>query len=181
MDVDRDRIDATPREEKDMNHYHRGIALIGASTILLAGNASAQIRRSSGGTPPPPPPAGSPMKARVPYAGTWSGSSTMKDGPGANEPRQMVMVFDADSGGGPYTGFTVLPNNARAPRDKLALEDGALHWEQPNSGGGRWVYEARLVTRDSIAGNFILLDWPQGEGRKPTGSFGLTRRPAGTP
>lgn len=164
-----------------MNAYHRGIALIGASTILVAGTANAQLRRSSGGTPPTSPPAGTPTKARVPYAGTWSGSFMIKDGPGRRDPVQIVMSFDADSSGGPYSGFTVLPNNARVPHDKLELKDGALHWEQPNSGGGRWVYEARLVTRDSIAGNFILLDWPQGEGRKPTGTFALTRRPAGTP
>jgi hypothetical protein len=148
--------------------------------MAIAETASAQIRRSSGGTPPPPPPPGTPIKARVPYAGTWSGTFMINDSPGTREPVPIVMIFDADSGGGPYKGFTVLPNDARVTHEKLALHDGALGWEQPNSGGGRWVYEARLVSRDSIAGTLILLDWPQGGGRKPTGSFALARRPANT-
>ena len=156
-------------------------ALMAAALVgVLPGAATAQIRRSSGGGPPPPPPAGTPMRARVPYAGTWDGTFTMSDGPGARAPVQIVMAFDADSAGN-YSGYTVLPNNAHAPHLKTTVKGSEMTWEQTNSGGGRWVYTAKLAARDSIVGTYVLLDWPQGNGARPTGKFALVRRAAAAP
>jgi hypothetical protein len=42
--------------------------------------------------------------------------------------------------------------------------------------GGKWVYTAKLVSADSIAGTLMLRDWPQGGGEEPSGTFLLRRR-----
>jgi hypothetical protein len=99
----------------------------------------------------------------------------MSDGAGSGDRIAIFMTFDSDSVARRYTGYTTLPNNARAPHHKTEVKDGALHWEQPNSGGGTWFYVARLVGQDSIAGTMVLRDWPQGGGATPSGTFSLVR------
>jgi hypothetical protein len=93
------------------------------------------------------------------------------------------VAFDvADTARQAYAGATLLPNGTRAPHLSDVVTDGALEWRQRNSGGGDWVYSARLVARDSIEGTVVLRDWPQlpaGQ-QPPSGTFVLVRRPAAT-
>ncbi len=93
------------------------------------------------------------------------------------------VAFDvADSARNAYAGATLLPDGGRARHLSDVVTDGGLQWRQRNSGGGDWVYSARLVSRDSIEGTVVLRDWPQlpaGE-RPPSGTFVLVRRHAGS-
>ena len=138
-----------------------------------------QMRRSApDGAPPTPPgiPRGTPRSERHPYAGVWNGTFTIR------EPIPVVMVFAlADSAKTAYSGFTVLPNGARAPHLETTVEKGEVRWKQTNSGGGFWVYTGRFVGRDSVVGKVVLTDWPQlpaGE-KPPAGTFALARRAPG--
>lgn len=185
-----------------MHHFRTSGIAIGFA-VLLVGFAStagvAQLRRSGPTTgeagPAAPPSVGIPRgsgSARTPFAGVWDGSLTLGNGPAANRGHPITMVFEAmdkaarsdssptstASSARSYSGATILPNDARAPHLETAVSGGEMRWKQQNSGGGFWVYSARLVTRDSIAGTVVLRDWPQlpaGE-RTPAGTFALARR-----
>jgi hypothetical protein len=154
-------------------------ALIAATPLAM----HAQIRRSTtpdGSTPAPGAgaPRGIPRSERHPYAGAWNGTFSLRE----DRAIPVVMVFDvADSAKSTYAGFTILPNNGRAPHLETSVTKGEIRWKQQNSGGGFWVYTGRFVTRDSIAGSVVLTDWPQlaaGE-KPPSGTFSLARRAPG--
>ena len=104
---------------------------------------------------------------------------TLTRGPGANEPRPLRLVFEvSDTVKTTYSGATLFPDNGCAPHLETRVTNGEMRWKQRNSGGGYWVYAARLVTRDSIEGSVVLRDWPQlpaGE-KPPLGTFALSRR-----
>lgn len=162
------------------------IVIVMASVAVAPLLASAQVRRSAppGGGGPPDAPAGARVRgaanARFPFAGTWEGSITMKEGPG-KEPRSIGMTFDVtDSAKKSYSGFTIYTNNARAPHLNSVAANDSLRWEQSNSGGGRWVYAARLVSIDSIEGTLTLNDAPWHPATKPHGTFVMARRSATT-
>jgi hypothetical protein len=119
------------------------------------------------------------VRKRFPFAGAWEGEITMQRGPGTNDPRTVVMLFTiADTARGTYAGTTINPGHGRAPHDNTNVKNGELHWQQPNSGGGQWIYVARLAAPDSIVGTLALRDWPQlpGGEQPPVGDFVLRRR-----
>ena len=158
------------------------LAIVVAAVITAAPATAQQIRRSGGspdGTAPAPSgaaPRGVPRSERHPYSGVWNGSFTI------HEPIPVVMVFDvSDSAKIAYSGATILPNGARAPHLETTVAKGEMRWKQENSGGGFWVYTAKFVTRDSIAGTVILTDWPQlpAGAKPPAGTFSLARRAPG--
>ena len=154
--------------------------VVAISPLALHG----QQRRSpdANGGPPPEAPKGTPRNARFPFAGVWEGTMSLVGGAGGERdvPRTFVFVV-ADSAKGQYDGVMVLPNNARAPYAETTFANGEVKWKMPNSGGGFWVYTAKLVGRDSVAGTVALVDWPQlpaGE-KAPSGTLGLVRKPVG--
>ena len=118
--------------------------------------------------------------ARFPFAGEWTGSMQMKDGPGSGEviPIGMSLVV-IDTARGKFDGATIMPGGARAPHLSSAVSGRVMKWEQTNSGGGRWHYSARLVGRDSIAGTLSLVGWPDAGATPPNGTFALVRRGTG--
>ena len=144
-----------------------------------------QLRRSAPGDgfgPPPGAVHGIPRNARLPFAGVWDGVFALSDAERGDHQIPIVLLLQvADSAKASYDGSTILPNGARAPHLGTSVENGAMRWKQQNSGGGFWMYTARFVTRDSIAGTVVLADWPQlPAGQKPpTGTIALARRPAG--
>jgi hypothetical protein len=79
---------------------------------------------------------------------------------------------------GKYAGTTLHPDGSTAPQDKLALTAAGLTWEQPNSGGGKWVFNVRLVGPDSMVGTLVLRDAPANFTTVPKGTMVLTRQPA---
>jgi hypothetical protein len=143
-----------------------------------------QVRRSADGNggPPPEAPKGSPRNSRFPLAGVWDGTMSLVGGAGGDRevPRTFVFVI-ADSAKGQYDGVMVLPDNRRAPYAGTTFANGEIKWKMPNSGGGFWVYTAKLAGRDSLSGTVALVDWPQlpaGE-KAPSGTLGLARRAVG--
>lgn len=153
--------------------------------VLVPETARCQERRRAGpGEGPPdgvtfPRGTGDP---RTPYAGIWDGSAMIANGAGTNEPMMLAMVFEVvDSATARYSGATIHRDNGRVRHVNTRVTKTTMEWTQPNSGGGQWVYTAKLVSRDSIAGIFVLRDWPQlpkGE-KAPHGTFALARRAAG--
>jgi hypothetical protein len=101
----------------------------------------------------------------------------MKNGPGIGEviPIGMSLVVE-DTVRGKFGGATLMPGGGRAPHLSSAVTGREMTWEQTNSGGGRWHYNARLVGRDSIAGTLILVGWPDAGSTPPNGTFALVRR-----
>ena len=157
------------------------IAAFSVGTALVATPVQGQLRRSTtppgGGQPAPAP--GTPVNRRFPFAGAWDGSRTMQNGPGAQSPAPIGMVFAvADSATRAYSGAMILPNGAHAPFQHLATTHDGLTWDQPNSGGGNWVYTAKLTSRDSLVGTLVLRDAPWKPAPEPSGTFLLVRRPA---
>ena len=129
---------------------------IGGASILLATalvafvprGADAQMRRRAASPGDAPPAPSGPSYPRLPFAGSWEGTFTLQRGRGANQPMPLRVAFDvADSARNAYTGATILPNGGRAPHLSDVVTDGVLQWRQRNSGGGDWVYSARLVSR----------------------------------
>ena len=154
----------------------RRVALATLLMCAAANTLGAQERRRSAGGPPPAPPTAVPMNPRTPFAGVWEGTRIIKDGaePEMNVPT--TMVFEADNTGGQYAGHQIFPNGLRGPFEGVVLSRGTLSWKHSNSGGGSWVYSAKLVGTDTLVGTVALKDWPQGEGREPKGTFKLVRR-----
>jgi hypothetical protein len=153
---------------------------IAVVALTIASPSNAQLRRSPApdGAPPSGPtfPRGTQRSERVPYAGVWNGTFTLR------EAIPVVMVFDvADTVKSAYSGFTILPDGGRAPHLETTVAKGEMRWKQSNSGGGFWLYKGQLVGRDSVAGTVVLTDWPQlsaGE-KPPSGTFSLVRRAPG--
>ena len=97
--------------------------------------------------------------------------------PDAKPAEPIGMAFDvADSTKQLYDGAMILPNGKRAPFRNLMFTDTGLTWEQANSGGGKWIYTAKLVRRDSIAGTLVLRGAPWKPATEPSGTFALVRR-----
>ncbi|MFN8571391.1 MAG: hypothetical protein U0132_04990 [Gemmatimonadaceae bacterium] len=115
--------------------------------------------------------------ARMPFAGLWAGTRSFRDGPAGAGEDELRLVFEVDSARG-YRGYQSLPNNAHAPYDRVALTGVSLTWQHPNSGGGTWMYTARLSSADVMEGSMTLVDWPQGGGARPVATFKLARQRA---
>ncbi len=163
-----------------IRHVSVATMLVVAAGVTLAPRVRAQLPRST--TPPASGgamPAGAPMLRRFPFAGVWSGSRVMNDGPGSDAPEPIGLMFSvADTARQTYSGALLFPDGGRAPFRDAALAQSKLVWEQANSGGGKWVYSAKLVGRDSIAGTVVLRGAPWKPAKDPSGTFGLVRRPA---
>jgi len=77
---------------------------------------------------------------------------------------------------GAYRGATVHTDGGSVPHRQLTATAGGLLWEQPNSGGGTWVYTVRLVGPDSMIGTLVLRDPPPNLTPAPTGTLVLVRQ-----
>ena len=153
------------------------------ATLLLAAEiagaqiASAQIARTR--TPyrdAPSPVSGVPLDTRHPYAGLWRGTRHMPFGSD-----EIALRFTVT--GRAYDGATVHPAGGFEVHRKLTASASGLSWEQPNSGGGTWVYHVRLVSPDSMEGTLVLRDAPSQFTTIPRGTLALTResRPGAAP
>ena len=89
--------------------------------------------------------------------------------------RTVPIGVDIEGASGNYSGVTIWPNDARAPHVNSRVVDGELHWEQRNSGGGMWVYQAKRQSADSLVGTVTLRGMPGQAGTPPSGSFVLVR------
>ena len=153
-------------------------------TLFTATTSTAQIARRSPGTDAGPAAAnnGTPRDPRFPYAGLWRGTRTLPLG-------SDQIGFRFTVAGDKYTGVTLHPNGGTAPHDALTATAAGLSWEQPNSGGGTWVFRVRLAAPDSMVGTIVLRDPPPNLTPAPTGTMVLLRqaapaaspRPAGNP
>jgi hypothetical protein len=85
---------------------------------------------------------------------------------------------DIEAASGKYSGATIWPNDARAPHLDLRVVGSELVWEQQNSGGGVWVYQAKRQAADTLVGTVKLRDAPFASDAPPSGTFTLTRMPA---
>ena len=110
---------------------------------------------------------------QFPYAGLWQGTRTMPLGTGA-------IAFRFSVADRAYTGATVHADGGTVPHRQLTATPGGLEWEQPNSGGGTWVYRVRLVGPDSMIGTLVLRDPPPNLTPAPTGTMVLVRQPVPT-
>ena len=90
---------------------------------------------------------------------------------GSDQIRFVFVVSD-----GKYVGSTVHPGGAKAPHIGLTASASGLTWEQPNSGGGTWVFQVRLAAPDSMAGTIVLRDAPASFTPVPRGTLVLTRQ-----
>jgi hypothetical protein len=92
----------------------------------------------------------------------------------------MPVAFAINAGDRGYSSVMILPDNAKVPLERTRLVGDTLVWESPNSGGGMWVYKARRVAADTLAGTVVLRDAPANFGPKPpSGTFNVVRQPAG--
>lgn len=152
-------------------------AIIALASVASPDSGAAQMRRSSPGGEPPPPSAGGSARPRIPastqfpFVGSWTGQQVVSG-------RTVPIGVDIDSSSGTYTGFTIWPNDARAPHLNSHVVDGQLHWEQQNSGGGVWVYQAKRTAADSLVGTVTLRGAPGRESAPPSGTFVLVRMPS---
>jgi hypothetical protein len=162
------------------------LVLASALAFVSSDRLSAQqLRRSAPAneapraSQPSNAPAAAVGAARFPFAGNWSGSMTMKNGPGLGDviPIGMSLIVE-DTARGKFAGTTLMPGGARVPHLGSAVTGRQMKWEQTNNGGGRWHYTARLVSRDSIAGTLTLVGWPDAGATPPNGTFSLVRRTA---
>lgn len=143
-----------------------------AATLLLVGatTAGAQEMRRRSADQAGAPATGIPGDARFPYAGVWAGVRTMPIG--SDDISFRFTVTD-----GTYSGLTLHPGGGTAPQNKLTMTAAGLTWEQPNSGGGTWVFNVRLAGPDSMVGTLVLRDAPANFNPVPKGTMVLTRQP----
>jgi hypothetical protein len=154
-----------------MTRPHTHSLIAAALLFALTGGASAQeMRRRSPDGANAPPTAGASRDPRFPYAGVWAGTRTMPMG--SDDVGFRFTVTD-----GKYSGATLHPDGGTAPQNNLALTAAGLTWEQPNSGGGTWVFNVRLAAPDSMVGTLVLRDAPANFTTVPKGTMVLTRQP----
>ena len=109
-----------------------------------------------------------PRNPQFPYAGTWSGVRKM---PVGNDDIRFSFTVVGDK----YQGVTLHPGGASSPQRNLVSSATGLTWEQPNSGGGTWVFKMRLASADSMVGTIVLRDAPANFDPVPSGTMTLTR------
>jgi hypothetical protein len=143
----------------------------GALALAAAEAGAQQMRRRGPDAAAAPEGAPAPRDARFPYAGTWVGTRVMPIG--TDRIGLRFRVVD-----GRYAGETLHPDGGTAPQRKLAASSAGLTWEQPNSGGGTWVFVVRLVAPDSLAGTIVLRDAPPDFDPVPRGTLSFVRQPA---
>jgi hypothetical protein len=152
-----------------LNHVSH--LLVAALLAITASSAGAQLRRrAAGGAGETRAEHGTPRDPRFPYAGLWSGTRVMPVG--SDQIRLRFTVKD-----GKYLGVTIHPGGDEAPQINLTATAAGLRWEQPNSGGGTWIFNVRLASPDSLAGTLILRDAPANFTEIPSGTMALTRQP----
>ena len=145
-----------------------------AATLLVGVTTTSgaqEMRRRSADASGSVPTAGVPRDPRFPYAGVWSGTRTMPMG--SDDIGLRFTVANEK-----YSGLTLHPGGGTAPQNNLTLTAAGLTWEQPNSGGGTWVFNVRLAGPDSMVGTLVLRDAPANFERVPKGTMVLTRQPA---
>ena len=145
--------------------------LLAATFALTAPDADAQMARTPAPGAERAPVDAAPRDPRFPYAGLWRGTRRMPVG--EDEIGLRFSVTD-----GRYAGITLHPGGGTAPHHRLTATAAGLTWEQPNSGGGTWVFLVRLVAPDSLAGTLELRDPPPALTPAPRGTIGLARRTA---
>lgn len=132
----------------------------------------AQLRRSTGGDMPPIDLPSIERNPRMPFAGTWIGRRNIEE-------HASPIAFAIQTDKGAYSSVMILPDNSKVPLERTRLAGDTLVWESPNSGGGTWVYKAR-VSADTLVGTIILRDAPANFGpTPPAGKFSLVRQQAG--
>lgn len=109
--------------------------------------------------------------AQFPFVGSWVGRQVIAG-------RTVPIGVDIDVANGQYTGTTIWPNDARARHVNARVAGAELQWEQPNSGGGMWVYQAKRASADSVLGTVSLRGARGPDGPPPEGTFVLVRLPA---
>lgn len=156
-----------------MHSNYTHTLILAVATATLAGAADAQIARtrSPAGGDATLAAAGIPRDSKFPYAGAWHGTRTMPVG--SDELRFRFTVAD-----GRYSGVTIHPGGGTAPQNNLTATSAGLTWDQPNSGGGTWVFQVRLAGPDSMVGTIVLRDAPANFNPVPRGTLVLTRVPA---
>ena len=148
--------------------------VIAIALVASLNSAAAQIPRSAGGAAPSAPSAGGSARPRIPastqfpFAGSWTGQQVVSG-------RTVPIGVDIEAAAGTYAGSTIWPNDAKAPHLNSRMVDGELRWEQQNSGGGVWVYQAKRQSADSLLGTVTLRGAPGREASPPSGTFTLVR------
>ena len=148
------------------------LAVAAPLMLLVSDGAGAQIARTrspGGEAAPAPVQSGTPRDPRFPYAGVWRGTRTMPIG--SDQIGFRFTVTDDR-----YTGVTLHPGGGTAPQNALAATAAGLTWEQPNSGGGTWVFRVRLAGPDSMVGTLVLRDPPPNLTPAPSGTMVLVRQ-----
>ena len=142
-------------------------------TLFASSTSAAQIARRSRGNDAGPASTnnGTPRDPRFPYAGVWRGTRTMPLG--SDQIGFRFTVTDDK-----YVGATLHPGGGTAPQNALTATAGGLTWEQPNSGGGTWVFRVRLAGPDSMVGTLVLREPPPNLTPAPAGTMVLLRQPA---
>ena len=144
------------------------IAIVGLAT--LANTGQAQLPRTQGPAAAGIAPSGGiPRDPRHPYAGVWVGVRTMDMG--SDDISFRFTVAD-----GQYSGATLHPSGGRSPQNNLAVTTDGLTWDQPNSGGGTWVFKVHLASPDSMVGTLFLRDAPANLQPAPQGTMVLKRQ-----
>ena len=153
-----------------MKAFVTGGALAITMTLAVVGTASGQgVRRAApGGEVPTPAQAGVARDPRFPYAGLWTGLRRMPVGD--NE-----IGFEFTVAADRYSGQTLVGGGAVA-HERLVASAAGLRWEQPNNGGGLWLYTVRLAGPDSLVGTLKLQGGPPDLRPVPEGTLILVRR-----
>ena len=146
-------------------------ALTTIISLLSATDAGAQQRRRAADGEAPPPPSG-PVRMRVPYAGAWEGTLSMRDA--ATPARLGIVIEVADSTTGRLQGTTSTGGSTRSPHLETVVRDGRMRWKERAGDRGMLLYSATLVTPDSIAGT-VTRQAADGT-ETQAGTFVLTRR-----
>ena len=142
-------------------------AALGCFAATSAGAQIARTRSPEGGVTPGAN--GVPRDPRFPYVGDWRGTRTMPQHTGA-------VGFRFAITDGKYSGASIYPDGGTVPHRNLVATAAGLSWEQPNSGGGTWVYTVRLAGPDSMVGGMVLRDPPANLMPAPTATMVLTRQ-----
>lgn len=146
-----------------------GKSLIAALAMLFAGSAGAQEARMRMPNPDAAPtPPGVPRNSQFPYEGAWEGRRIM---PGGSDDVTIRFLVQNDK----YLS-SIAPANGRAEPERAAQATSAgLSWQQPNSGGGTWLYKVHFASPDSLVGTLVLTNAPANLTPAPAGTLSLRR------
>ena len=125
--------------------------LLAMHTATLDAQQRTRTGSPDGGTPAPVVAPAIAADPAHPLVGVWQGTMTELE---MNDEMPITVVIEFLNGA--YSSYSIVGPGA-AVHKSTKVTDKAIHWEQPNSGGGTLMFDLKISANDRMAGTMKLV------------------------